>query len=91
MIKSSRESLVIHEAQFYRYFNLTFGSWDFCITDPNSADLKKMNIYIDMQVSLVVRSFTTSDEPSFECASEVTILSLNNLSLSLPPSPQSKE
>ncbi|CAM1318595.1 TMC7 (predicted) [Pycnogonum litorale] len=52
MVKGSRETLVINEGQFYRYFNIVFGSWDFCITDNNAAELKQMGIYMEIQTNL---------------------------------------
>ncbi|KAG1656370.1 Transmembrane channel-like protein 7 [Nymphon striatum] len=57
MVNSAAENLVIHEGQFHRYFNLAFCSWDFCITEPNSADLKQMSIYVDIQSNLKEDAF----------------------------------
>lgn len=50
--KSFRERVVEGEGQFYRYCNLVFGGWDYCINNEKSASIKHKALYNEMKAFL---------------------------------------
>lgn len=44
-----KERLVEGEGQFYRYCNLVFGGWDFCIHNEKSAHIKHKALHIEIK------------------------------------------
>lgn len=50
--KSFRERIVEGEGQFYRYCNLVFGGWDYCINNERSASIKHKALYNEMKALL---------------------------------------
>ncbi|XP_041986162.1 transmembrane channel-like protein 7 [Aricia agestis] len=53
IVKSSargfKEKLVESEGQFYKYCNLVFGGWDFCIHNDKSAKIKHKALYNEVK------------------------------------------
>ncbi|KAM9222813.1 LOW QUALITY PROTEIN: transmembrane channel-like protein 7 [Leptosomus discolor] len=47
-----RQNLVHREDQFQSYCNKLFAGWDFCITDPNAAQLKQRSLQYELQADL---------------------------------------
>lgn len=47
--KGFKERLVENEGQFYKYCNLVFGGWDFCIHNDKSAKIKHKGIYNEVK------------------------------------------
>ncbi|XP_071642046.1 transmembrane channel-like protein 7 [Temnothorax longispinosus] len=47
--KGFRERVVEGEGQFYRYCNLIFGGWDYCINNKKSASIKHKAMYNEMK------------------------------------------
>lgn len=50
--KGFRERVVEGEGQFYRYCNLVFGGWDYCINNEGSASIKHKALYNEMKAFL---------------------------------------
>lgn len=50
--KGFRERVVEGEGQFYRYCNLIFGGWDYCINNERSASIKHKALYNEMKAFL---------------------------------------
>ncbi|KAL0113567.1 hypothetical protein PUN28_012613 [Cardiocondyla obscurior] len=50
--KGFRERIVEGEGQFYRYCNLVFGGWDYCINNERSASMKHKALYNEMKAFL---------------------------------------
>ncbi|KAG5896068.1 hypothetical protein JTB14_006857 [Gonioctena quinquepunctata] len=50
--KGFRERLIEGEGQFYKYCNLIFGGWDFCIDNEKAARMKHKAIYSEIKASL---------------------------------------
>ncbi|KAE8742635.1 hypothetical protein FOCC_FOCC011814 [Frankliniella occidentalis] len=50
--KGFKERLVEGEGQFYQYCNIIFSSWDFCINNEKSANIKHKAIYYEIKSSL---------------------------------------
>ncbi|XP_012530672.2 transmembrane channel-like protein 7 [Monomorium pharaonis] len=50
--KGFRERVVEGEGQFYRYCNLIFGGWDYCINNKRSASIKHKALYNEMKAFL---------------------------------------
>ncbi|KAJ8706140.1 hypothetical protein PYW07_010917 [Mythimna separata] len=47
--KGFKERLVENEGQFYKYCNLVFGGWDFCIQNDKSAKIKHKALYNEIK------------------------------------------
>ncbi|NXT33306.1 TMC7 protein, partial [Pelecanoides urinatrix] len=47
-----KQNLVHDEDQFQSYCNKIFAGWDFCITDPNAAQLKHRSLQYELQTDL---------------------------------------
>ncbi|KAK3756000.1 hypothetical protein QZH41_013187 [Actinostola sp. cb2023] len=52
LTKSFEESYIEGGGTFYSYCNKVFGAWDFCIEDENTANVKKQNIFQDINAEL---------------------------------------
>lgn len=50
--KGFTERLVEGEGQFYKYCNLVFGGWDFCIDNEKAAHMKHKAVYSEMKTAL---------------------------------------
>lgn len=50
--KGFTERLVEGEGQFYKYCNLVFGGWDFCIDNEKAAQMKHKAVYSEMKITL---------------------------------------
>ncbi|KAL6265660.1 hypothetical protein P5V15_002455 [Pogonomyrmex californicus] len=50
--KGFRERVIEGEGQFYRYCNLVFGGWDYCINNERSAGIKHKALYNEMKAFL---------------------------------------
>lgn len=50
--KGFTERLVEGEGQFYKYCNLVFGGWDFCIDNAKAAQMKHKAVYNEMKIAL---------------------------------------
>lgn len=50
-----RDRMVENEGQFYRYCNLIFGGWDFCIHNEKSAYIKHKALYNEIKGLLQAR------------------------------------
>lgn len=50
--KGFKERLIEGEGQFYHYSNIVFSSWDFCIQNKKSAEIKHKAIYNEIVVTL---------------------------------------
>ncbi|KAK2585214.1 hypothetical protein KPH14_009919 [Odynerus spinipes] len=50
--KGFKERVVEGEGQFYRYCNLIFGGWDYCIHNEKSAAVKHKALYNEMKAFL---------------------------------------
>ncbi|CAD0251198.1 unnamed protein product [Spodoptera exigua] len=55
--KGFKERLVENEGQFYKYCNLVFGGWDFCIHNDKSAKIKHKGIYNEVKGYLEEEKF----------------------------------
>lgn len=53
-VKGFTERLVEGEGQFYKYCNLLFGGWDFCIDNQKASQMKHKAIYSEMKVALEI-------------------------------------
>ncbi|CAH0598781.1 unnamed protein product [Chrysodeixis includens] len=47
--KGFKERLVENEGQFYKYCNLVFGGWDFCIHNDKSAKIKHKGLHNEIK------------------------------------------
>lgn len=47
--KGFKERLVESEGQFYKYCNLVFGGWDFCIHNDKSANIKHKGLFNEIK------------------------------------------
>lgn len=52
-VKGFRERVVESEGQFYRYCNLTFGGWDYCINNEKASETKHKALYNEIKVTLI--------------------------------------
>lgn len=50
-----RDRMIENEGQFYRYCNLIFGGWDFCIHNEKSAYIKHKALYNEVKELLQTR------------------------------------
>lgn len=50
--KGFTERLVEGEGQFYKYCNLIFGGWDFCIDNEKAAQMKHKAVYSEIKITL---------------------------------------
>ncbi|KAL4703952.1 hypothetical protein ACJJTC_009557 [Scirpophaga incertulas] len=50
--KGFKEKLVESEGQLYKYCNLVFGGWDFCIQHEKSANIKHKALFNEIKVCL---------------------------------------
>ncbi|XP_008939751.1 PREDICTED: transmembrane channel-like protein 7, partial [Merops nubicus] len=48
-VEGFKQNLVHGEDQFQSYCNKVFAGWDFCITDPNAAQLKHRSLLYELQ------------------------------------------
>uniref|UniRef100_A0A8C4V8N8 Transmembrane channel-like protein n=1 Tax=Falco tinnunculus TaxID=100819 RepID=A0A8C4V8N8_FALTI len=51
-VEGFKQNLVHDEDQFQSYCNKVFAGWDFCITDPNAAQLKHRSLQYELQTDL---------------------------------------
>ncbi|XP_010001603.1 PREDICTED: transmembrane channel-like protein 7 [Chaetura pelagica] len=51
-VSGFKQNLVHDEDQFQSYCNKVFAGWDFCITDPNAAQLKHHSLQYELQTDL---------------------------------------
>lgn len=51
-VKGFRERVVEGEGQFYRYCNLVFGGWDYCINNEKASETKHKALYNEIKVRL---------------------------------------
>ncbi|KAK2543991.1 transmembrane channel-like protein 7 [Columba livia] len=51
-VNGFKHNLVHGEDQFQSYCNKVFAGWDFCITDPNAAQLKHRSLLYELQTDL---------------------------------------
>ncbi|NXY81075.1 TMC7 protein, partial [Alcedo cyanopectus] len=51
-VEGFKQNLVHGEDQFQSYCNKVFAGWDFCITDPNAAQLKHCSLLYELQTDL---------------------------------------
>ncbi|NXI57152.1 TMC7 protein, partial [Chloroceryle aenea] len=51
-VEGFKQNLVHDEDQFQSYCNKVFAGWDFCITDPNAAQLKHRSLLYELQTDL---------------------------------------
>lgn len=49
-VKGFRERVVEREGQFYKYCNLAFGGWDYCINNEKAAETKHKALYNEIKV-----------------------------------------
>ena len=49
-VKGFRERVVESEGQFYRYCNLVFGGWDYCINNEKASETKHKALYTEIKV-----------------------------------------
>ncbi|KXJ26662.1 transmembrane channel-like protein 7 [Exaiptasia diaphana] len=52
LTQSFEESYIEGGGTFYSYCNKVFASWDYCIEDENTANVKSQNIYQDINAEL---------------------------------------
>jgi hypothetical protein len=50
-VKGFRERVVEGEGQFYRYCNLVFGGWDYCINNEKASEMKHKALYTEIKVA----------------------------------------
>ncbi|XP_059047943.1 transmembrane channel-like protein 7 isoform X2 [Achroia grisella] len=55
--KGLKEKLVESEGQFYKFCNLMFGGWDFCIHNEKSAKIKHKALFNEIKGSLQEQRF----------------------------------
>ncbi|NWS69785.1 TMC7 protein, partial [Crotophaga sulcirostris] len=51
-VEGFKQNMVNDEDQFQSYCNKVFAGWDFCITDPNAAQLKHRSLQYELQTDL---------------------------------------
>ncbi|NWH57241.1 TMC7 protein, partial [Geococcyx californianus] len=51
-VEGFKQNLVHDEDQFQSYCNKVFAGWDFCITDPNAAQLKHRSLQYELKTDL---------------------------------------
>ncbi|NXD83165.1 TMC7 protein, partial [Halcyon senegalensis] len=51
-VEGFKQNLVHDEDPFQSYCNKVFAGWDFCITDPNAAQLKHRSLLYELQTDL---------------------------------------
>ncbi|XP_014211342.1 transmembrane channel-like protein 7 [Copidosoma floridanum] len=56
-VKGFRERVVEGEGQFYRYCNLVFGGWDYCINNENASETKHRALYNEIKVLMESERF----------------------------------
>lgn len=49
-VKGFRERVVESEGQFYRYCNLAFGGWDYCINNEKASETKHKALHNEIKV-----------------------------------------
>lgn len=49
-VKGFRERVVEGEGQFYRYCNLVFGGWDYCVNNEKASATKHKALYNEIKV-----------------------------------------